>query len=245
MNRSTFILGFATFMIAATLAASITMRNVPDGTRAATRPSAGTHRTDHERTLAKPPEAPTNATTLSRQLGQATHQSAVLRVALSEPWLTTLPSSQQSAWRSRAAAVELTARASLEHLTTELDLSAAQRDKMFPALVRSAPGYDPVMLVGGSTTAAATSLAALEEIHQVLDPAQQALVEDQEVSRQLWWQDTLTRLEANLIDSTGGVAAVTALTLPAAVETTPAAAERAAPTTHTPSNLFDIVKPTP
>jgi hypothetical protein len=168
-----------------------------------------------------------------------------LRVELPEPWLATLPPTQHSAWRGRAAAVERAARTSLERLTAELELTATQRDKMFPVLVRSSPGYDPVMLVGGSTTAVAASLAAQDEIHQVLDPTQQALVEDQEVNRQIWWQDTLARLEANLIDSTGGVAADPELTLPAAVEPTPAATERTVPATRTTSNLFDLLEPTP
>jgi hypothetical protein len=182
---------------------------------------------------------------MSRQRGQTTHQAAILRVDLPEPWLATLPIAQHSAWRSRAAAVECAARASLERLTTDLELNTAQRDKMFPVLVCSAPGYDPVMRVGGSTTAAVASLAAQEEIHQVLDPAQQALVEDQEVNCQLWWQDTLSRLEANLIESTGGVAATPAVTAPAAVEPTPATEERVAPAARAIGNLFDILEPKP
>jgi hypothetical protein len=240
MSRSTFILGFALLVIAATLAASITMRNEPGTGLAATRPGAGTPRGTHGRQ----PQAPANANGPG-QRDPAARKGDVLRVALSNPWLATLPAAQHDAWRSRAAAVECAARASLERLTSELDLSAAQRVKMFPALVRSTPGYDPVMLVGGSTTADESSLAALEEIHQVLDPAQQALVEDQEVNRQLWWQDTLARLEANLIDSTGGVAAAPAPTLPAAVEPSPATAERDAPATRSTSNLFDLLPPMP
>ncbi len=238
MSRSTFILGFATLVIAATMAISITMRNVPGDTRATTRSSSDTPRGTHNR----PPQAPANAHG-PNQHDQAARKCDVLRVALPEPWLATLPPAQIDAWRGRAVAVECAARESLERLTTELDLSAAQRVRVFPVLVRSAPDYDPVMLVAGSATAAKASLAALEEIHQVLDPAQQALVEDQEVNRQLWWQDTLARLEANLIDSTGGP--TPGLTLPAAVDPTPAAADRAAPATRTTSNLFEHLVPTP
>ena len=117
-------------------------------------------------------------------------------------------------------------------------------------------GYDPVMLTGGNLTAKAplaakTPLAADEEIHQVLDPQQQALVEDQEVNRQLWWQDTLSRLEADLIDSTGGVTATIAAspteiptettTTPATI--TPATEERVAPAARENGNLFDLLDP--
>jgi hypothetical protein len=238
MNRATFILGFSLLVVAATLAVSITLRNAPGTDQETARHPMGTPRVTHNR----PPQAPANVR-VTDQFAQADRKPDALRVVLPEPWLTTLPSAQHSAWRTRAAAVETAARARLEQLTAELELTGPQRNKMFPVLVRSTPGYDPVMLVGGSTTAATASLAALEEIHQVLDPAQQALIEDQEVNRQLWWQDTLSRLEANLIESTGGAAATPAVASPATEAPTPASEERSAPAARTTDNLFDIIKP--
>ena len=120
---------------------------------------------------------------------------------------------------------------------------------MFPLIARSTLGYDPVMLTGG--TLAASTLTADEAIHQVLDPPQQALVEDEEVNRQLWWQDTLARLESDLIDSTGGVAATIIATAPVALteapitpaETTPTTEERVAPEARENGNLFDLFGP--
>ena len=252
MNRSPFILGFTLLVIAATWVVSITLRNTPSNLL---QPDADLPRQAHPHTLAKPTGAPVASKTLSQRV-QATHKSDALRVALPEPWLTTLPPEQQVEWRARAAAVEGAARKKLDRLTHELELTSTQRDKMFPLIVRSTQGYDPVMLTGGNLTAKAplaakTPLAADEEIHQVLDPQQQALVEDQEVNRQLWWQDTLSRLEADLIDSTGGVTATIAASpteIPTETTTTPAATmpateERVAPAARENGNLFDLLDP--
>ena len=145
---------------------------------------------------------------------------------------------------------------------------------MFPLIVRSTPGYDHVMLVGGNLTPKTslpadayssaqmdgtsnltpkTSLAADEEMHQVLDPHQQALVENQEVNRQLRWQDTLARLEADLINSTGGdtptitttPTAVPSATTTAPADAAPATEERVAPESSETGNLFDLIEPNP
>ena len=252
MNRSTFILGFALLVIAATLAASITMRNASGDSSKATRADAGTLQTIHPRAMvAHTSTKGSTADAKSRTpRSQATHKVNSLCVALPEPWLTDMPAEQQAEWRTRTAAVEHAARKKLDRLTADLDLNAAQIDKMFPLIVRSTPGYDPVMLVGGNVTSK-TALAAAEEIHQVLDPQQQALVENQEVNRQLWWQDTLSRLEADLIDSTGGdTATVTAIrtepptvTPTAPAGTTPATGERVAPEGRESGNLFDLLDP--
>ncbi|MCX6878250.1 MAG: hypothetical protein NTW21_31225, partial [Verrucomicrobia bacterium] len=168
-----------------------------------------------------------------------------LRVVLPEPWLAALPIDQQHEWRARAAAVESDARVRLERLTAELELTGAQREKMFPVLVRAAPGYTPAMLVGGSADIYAPSITTAEALHQVLDPQQQALLEDQEVNRQLWWQDTLARLEADLIESTGGTAPTQAATPPAPEDATPSAAERVAPAARESGNLFDLLEANP
>jgi hypothetical protein len=249
MNRATFILGFALLVIAATLAASITMRNAPGDSVRTTRPDAGTPRTPQ-------PHAPAQTSTAGSPTDSkaSTPRSQLIRhgdsfkvdsscVALPEPWLADLPAIQQVEWRTRTAAVERAARKKIERLTDELALTAAQCDKIFPLIVRSTPGYDPVMLNGGNLTAKTTA-AAKEEIHQVLDPQQQALVENQEVNRQLWWQDTLARLETDLIESTGGVAASPATTpavTPTETPTTPATEERIAPDAREGGNLFDLL----
>lgn len=236
MNHSTSILGFTLLLIAAAWAVAISLRHAPGDADATPRPA-------QRHILANPAASPADSTD-SHQQRPTIRKPGAWHVALPEPWLDALPPAQQATWRTRAAAVEGAARAELERLSTELELSAAQRDKMFPALVRSASGYDPVMLVGGSPIPSATSLAALEDIHQVLDPQQQARVEDQEVNRQLWWQDTLSRLEADLIESTGGTPA-TPVAPPAPVDSLPATEQRVAPVARESGNLFELLEPKP
>ena len=250
MNRFTFILGFALLVIAATLAASITMRNASGDSSKTTRSDAGTSQAAHSRAINAQTRTtrPTAEAKSRTPRSQATHKEHSLCVALPQPWLSDMPAEQQAEWRTRATAVEQAARKKLDRLTTDLNLNAAQIDKMFPLIVRSTPGYDPVMLVGANVTGQ-TSLATAEEIHQVLDSQQQVLVENQEVDRQLWWQDTLYRLEADLIDSTGGDAATFAMTPADTVTTpesaTPAAVERAAPAARESGNLFDLLDTNP
>ena len=252
MNRSTFILGFALLVIAATLAASITMRNASGDSSNATRPDARTSQAAHSRALIAQTRTtgPTADAKSRTPRSQTTHKEHSLCVVLPEPWLSDMPAEQQAEWRTRATAVEQAARKKLDRLTTDLNLNAAQIDKMFPLIVRSTPGYDPVMLVGANVTGQ-TALATAEEIHQVLDSQQQVLVENQEVDRQLWWQDTLSRLEADLIDSTGGDTATViapqtdpqTVTPAAPAATSPATEERVAPAARECGNLFELLDP--
>lgn len=237
MNRSTFILGFALVMIAATLAASITLRETPANGHKSVRSTPTTPRRAHASPA--PSHADADHPGLRRQV---IAKADALRVALPATWLASQPGDTQVAWRARAATVEKASRERLDRLTAELELSAAQRDAIFPVLVRATAGYDPVMLVGGTSLAAGPSITAAEAIHQILDPQQQVLVEDQEINRQLWWQDTLARLEAGLLASPDATPATTATVPPTPAEATPAATERVAPAARASGNLFDTLE---
>jgi len=110
----------------------------------------------------------------------------------------------------RAAKVETKARAQLERLTEEFELTGEQRSKMFPMLVRSTAGFDPRMQVGGGYLESDPQALPDEEMHDVLDPEQRDQLVDDEIARQLWWQEIFSRLEKELIDSTGGAPTVPA-----------------------------------
>lgn len=237
MKRSTNILGFTFLALAATLAASITMRNSPARSQA----DSGS------KTPGPGPAGARNPATPSDRLARPDRPSRAeiaghssLKVSLPDDLLVTLPPAQRQAWLDRAAAVEREASATLEKLTTHLDLNATQRRKLFPSLVRAASAYDPAMLVGGATVAADPSLTPAEEIHSLLDPDQQAQVEDTEVQRQLWWQDIIGKLEADLTVATGGVPAVDP-SVPAVPA--PTDEERVAPEARDDGNLFDLIAP--
>jgi len=237
MRRSTNILGFAFLALAATLAASITMRNSP--ARSQTDSGAKIQGTGPSgaRNPAPPPDRLRGPGRHSRP-GNSVQDS--LKVSLPEDLLVTLPPAQRQAWLDRAAAVERDASARLGKLTANLDLNDNQRRKLFPALVRAASGYDPAMLVGGAPVAADPSLTPAEEIHSLLDPDQQTQVEDLEVQRQLWWQDIIGKLEADLTVATGGVPAVAPS---APVAPAPTDEERVAPEARDDGNLFDLIAP--
>ncbi len=240
MRRSTFILGFSLLVITATLAASIHMRNPPNVRRnvdpsMAGRPQAGSPRTPVLARISKPskPQVLTNS------------QAKTFRVDLPESWLAGLPAEQQLAWKARTAAIGQTARARLEHLSAELQLTAAQCGRIFPVIVSATPGYDPIMRVAGTVVQADPLLATTEEIHSLLDSKQQALVEDQEVNRQLWWQDTFARLEVGLIEGGSIGSGTPEVIATAPSDPLPAIEERVVPNEPETGNLFDLLQANP
>jgi hypothetical protein len=236
MKRSTNILGFAFLTLAATLAAIITMRNAPAPSRTASGPKADATGAGDARGAAAVPD---RSAVRVRPSGLSRPGRDSFKVSLPEDWLATLPPDQRQAWLERAVAVEHEATAQLEKLSANLDLNSTQRGKLFPALVRATAGYDPAMIVGGATVAADTGLTPAEEIHSLLNEDQQAQVEDNEVERQLWWQDIIGKLEADLTNETGGPAPDTSA--PAAP--VPADEERVAPEARDDGNLFDLITP--
>ena len=205
MKRSTLILGFALLIVAATLATTITVRNDPRH-----------HRPDSSsRVVASKTGQPSNyhatgsndsRSGLARTSSGARRTRDYLDVSVPGPSLTGRPPEEQTALRQQAASVQRKARQKLERMTEEFALTAMQRRKMFPVLVRSTPGYDSSMQVAGVyLDEAPATTAAGEEMHGLLDSEQREQLEDQEVDRQLWWQDVFTRIERDLLDSTGGV----------------------------------------
>jgi len=207
MNRSTFILGIALLVVALTMAVTVTVRNAPDeakekgavAKRAENHEFSSSNRTSAS---ARPlPHRSRSSQTDRRQVSRERYQ-----VVISESRLSALPVDQQEELRSRVGLVESKARKQLERMTQELELTTAQRNKMFPLLVRSANGYDPAMQVvgAGAPDLADSSTSTDDEIHALLDPEQQAQLEDEEVNRRLWWQDLIGRLEKDLDESTGG-----------------------------------------
>lgn len=176
MKRSSFVLGFALAVTTASLVVAVHLSRDPGGeSRSAVREAPATaprHRSD---------SIPENPRPVPDEVRPGTPSEA-LRVVLPESWLASLPPPARAAWLARATAVEKAALDRLAVLTKQLGLSEVQRVRMFPLLVRGTPGFDPVMLSGDPGTADLTS-----------DEAAAA-------RRQLWWQDTLTRLETGLTE---------------------------------------------
>ncbi|MCF7674975.1 MAG: hypothetical protein K9N23_02005 [Akkermansiaceae bacterium] len=256
MSRSTNILGFAFLALAATLALSITLRNSPEPAKEASHPGSQAGSSASARSA---PLASGRAAALRRQAAR-NPAADPLKVSVSDAWLATLSPDERQDWLDRAAAVEREASGQLDKLTTSLDLNSTQRRKLFPALVRASAGYDPAMTVAGASVAGNSTLTPAEEIHSLLAPDQQAQLEDNEVQRQLWWQDIIDKLEVDLTNSTGGAPAggapaggapaggAPAGGAPAGGATTPAEpvpgdTERVAPEARDDGNLFDLLAP--
>lgn len=237
MNRSTNILGFAFLAIAVTLAASITMRNAPVPANAGDRTASRGAASEVSRRPATAPDRPSSS---ARSAATRTTVREPFKVSLPEEWLATLPPPQRKEWLDRTAGVEREASRQLEKLTANLDLNSTQRGKLFPALVRATAGFDPVMVVAGGAVATDPSLTPAEEIHALLDRDQQAQLEDTEVQRQLWWQDVIEKLEADLTNATGGAPLPDA---PAPATPAPTDEERVAPEARDGGNLFDLIEP--
>ncbi len=236
MTRSANILGFAFLALAATLTAMIAMRNSPQPIRrdrAVFQAQLPRGRVSAGRSVIRGenPETRAMAHSVLKQRS---------RITLDREWLDTLPTEEQLEWLDRADSVERKAYEQLDHLTAQLELSHTQRDKLFPALARSAPGFDPVMLVGGVAGYGRDDMTPAEEIHALLDQDQQAAVEDADVSRQLWWQTIIDRLEADLTYETGG-AILGGEIAPAAADPVVTSGEREAPAARDDGNLLDML----
>ena len=236
MTRSANILGFAFLAVAATMTAMITMRNSPQPVRR-----------DRPSTQLQVPRGRVSSGRFAMRAEKSQADGSASRVLQQRPridferqWLDSLPAEDREAWLERAAAVEHKANSQLDQLTAQLDLTQTQRARLFPALARSAPGFDPVMMIGGVPGYGRDGLTPAEEIHSLLDPDQQLAVENADVNRQLWWQTIIDRLEADLYDETGGVI-LGGDTVPATVEPTAPAGEREAPAARDNGSLFDML----
>ncbi len=213
VNRTSFILGMALLVVAVTMAVTITVRNAPRdaGGRDGAAPAGGIGSGDRAH-FAKNSAPVDRVTDRAARAAQADDARAVYQVGLPQEQLAQMPADERAELTARAAVVESKARGQLERMTEEFDLSGEQRRKMFPMLVRSTAGFDPRMQVGGAYLDGDVALPPDDGVHDVLDSEQQAQLEDSELERQAWWQDVFSRLERDLIDSTGGASAVPAAT---------------------------------
>ena len=236
MKRSTLILGFALLVVASTMAMTITFRNDPHRSSSTTSSKAAETRARHSSN--NPAAFSHDSRSARARLKSERRRSRdYLDVSVPEESLATLSLETQTELRQRAAKVQGQARRKLERMTGEFELTAVQRRKMFPVLARSTPGYDPAMQIAGAFLDSAPVTPVDEEMHDLLDSGQQDQLIDKEVDRQLWWQDVFSRIEKDLLDSTGGAppAAAAGTAPPAALPgETPAAppVERVAPPTR-------------
>lgn len=112
-----------------------------------------------------------------------------------------------------AREVEEEANDNLAQLSRQLDLSAVQRERLFPILARSSDSYDPSFIVAGTVpgTSALVGEAGKEAVHKVLDPEQQDQLMEEEMNNIILWQEIIDTLEKRLEEEAPRVPAPGAL----------------------------------
>ena len=100
----------------------------------------------------------------------------------------------------KAARVEQFANQRLDQLTAQLDLTAAQRRKLFPILARTSDSYHPAMRIAGVAGVAPALGAAAGDaaLNEVLKPAQQDRLVEHAITDAILWQEIIAGLQRQL-----------------------------------------------
>ncbi len=131
----------------------------------------------------------------------------------------------------RAARAQAEAREQLAELSGRYRLTPVQQLQAIPIAARAAPSFDPSFVVNGvagggtaspasrgegtlatasSPDAASPAISVDDQIHAILDPAQQMDHALDEMDKVLWWQEILGQLEDELDRSLAAAAAAEA-----------------------------------
>lgn len=250
MRFGNLIFGVALLLVATTLALTITFRPaVPE------QPSAGNDSDDS--TVQRAPTPARNRPLVAtpapgksvprpprRKIPEVEDLDLVLDDSPSAPQLSP---AQRQAISSRTAGVKRAALARLDKMTKRLDLTAAQRHKIFPQVLRSTNGYHEAMVLSDPlgvpvpVGVASNTKSPDEAIHDALDPEQQDEYLEDQLDERAWWNEIVAQLED---DFDSAVAAGTAPPEDPAPED-PAAEENPAPG-DSPSpqggNIFDLLE---
>lgn len=128
---------------------------------------------------------------------------------------------------TRAAKVEFEANRRLEQWTRDLNLTEEQQDQAFAILVRASDAYHPALAVEGvaevsevTEVSESVGIATGEivsaprsvegQLEEIIDPSQQDQLVEDLANRELWWDDVVSYLEADLDASTAAAEAAAA-----------------------------------
>ena len=251
MKLSNLIFGVALLLVAATLALTITFRNSPDEGDDVALPAGKAEYSKRgtgslpSRTSASPAAMRSNPT---RGAQPRLPKVEELEVTIDDgPATQGMTPAQRQDVAKRLPWVRKNALSRLSRMTDRLDLTPAQRQKVFPQLLRSTSGYHPAMIISypAQVTAPAESLAESEKtpdeaIHDSLDPEQQDDFIQQKLDDQAWWEEIVAQLEEDFDASvTADEDAITAGQAPPSPgqSTTP----QAEPQPQQGINLFDLL----
>jgi|GEM_PF-2604779 len=157
----------------------------------------------------------------------------------------------------QASKVEHEANLRLAHYTSNLGLTEAQQDAIFPLLAKASPSYFSTMLIEGAnpkttpsgillgenvatpTTGTRPSLTKIEEeIYNILDGERQDELAQQVVERDDWWADIINFLDQ---DSTTPAEDDAPPAITASETTLSNSSKPETPAAHQGTNLFDIL----
>jgi len=214
-GRLVFATGFAALTTAALLAVHITMKSGPDETTGGEDPGqkervtsgqqAG-HRTGNpalrhsgendvgHKILRRRP--PVDSAVPGRAAGRSTSGDR-------EPFNVEVPHDhpRRTELAERAERIAAHARLRMDALDRKLDLSPAQRARLFPLLVRSSENYDPAMQVTGGVALSDPEMDVAVAMSGLLEPVQaESLIEHTLADKALWreiFDNLLQQLEQN------------------------------------------------
>lgn len=194
MQRSSFILGVALFVVAATLAITITLREPAESEVVTTsRPSS------------RAPDARPRPRASSSGLQIAGKRSN--RRASNPPrFSVSAPASHPDGalLAEKARMVENESRAHLERLSEKLELTGEQRRRLFPILARTSEHYDPALVISGLQLGSSplSGVAGNRELNQVLDPPQRDQLIEEAMTDQILWEEIIDKLRRRLDEET-------------------------------------------
>ena len=248
MRFGNLIFGVALLVVASTLALTITFRNAPfEPVQAGKESSAPT---------AQPGPTPSKSGPLvnspissrkspSRSPRQSVPDAADLDLVLKDgPSAPKLTPAERQAISARTPTVKRAALARLDKMTKRLDLTPAQRQKIFPQLVRSTNGYHEAMVLSYPrglvvpVEVASDTQSPEEAIHEALDPEQQERFVEEQLDERAWWNEIVAQMEEEFDSSV--VAAGTAPPEEVAPEQ-PSRAESETPAPER-KNVFDLIE---
>lgn len=199
MRFGNLIFGAALFLVATTLALTITLRNDPAEQISADDPNKESMRQGKARTRGSVSRE--RSFRSPRHLTARTEQPDPEKseVVLDDEAAIPLSAADRVLLSEKTQKVRNAALRNLDTMTEEFGLTPEQRHKIFPHLVRSAPGYHEAMVVsypGGNVAPVVIGDQSPDEaIHEALDPDQQDEFLEEQIDKRAWWDEIVAQLE--------------------------------------------------
>jgi len=234
IRQSGLITGLTVLCLAAVLAVHITLKPIPTETAdepgdpgaregVTQRAAAG-----HGSTRQEPGMSPRVRGSHPSAAGRGGESTA--RHAAKPEFTVSVPSNhpRRETLEEQASKVARHANQALDRLSRQLDLTEAQRARLFPMLAKTSRHYNPAMIPGGTPVPAATDSGPVQDaIWELLEPAQRDEWIETSVTDMVLWREIFENLIRQLEQSA-----------PAPADVVPAI--EPPPATHPGRNLYQL-----